>query len=68
MKKRGKIVDYNNCSGYIMDDNGVKYILLYQNILYEDAKVGDIVSFTVEKFETVEVNELIATFVRKEDF
>lgn len=68
MKKQGRIINYNNCSGYIEDDKGNKYLLLSQNVLYEGAKVGDIVSFNVEEFNKAEVHEFIATFVRKMDF
>ena len=65
MIKFGKIVDYNGSSGYIISENGVKYILLEQNLFYKDAKVGDYVSFKEERYKTVEIDELIATFIKK---
>ena len=63
--KYGKIVNYNGSSGYIISEDGIKYILLSQNVLYKDAQVGDYVSFKEERYKTVEIDELIATFVKK---
>ncbi len=61
----GKIMDYNGSSGYIIDKDGNKYVLLSQNILYKDAKKDDYVSFKVEIYKTIEIEERIATFVKK---
>lgn len=63
--KYGKVVDYNGSSGYIVSKEGVKYILLSQNILDEDIKIDDYVSFKEERYKTIEIDELIATFVKK---
>ena len=65
MKGIGKIIDYTGSSGFIIDNNGYKYILSSINILYDNPKNGDLVSFNIEKFKTVEIDELIATFVKK---
>lgn len=61
----GKITEYNGSSGLIIDKEGNKYILLSQNILYENAKIDDYVSFIVETYKTVEIEEKVATFVKK---
>lgn len=65
MKNIGKIVNYNGSSGFIINDNGKKYILSKNNILYPNPKNGDIVTFKVESFKTIEINETIAIFVQK---
>ena len=63
--KYGKIIDYNGSSGQIIDESGNKYILSYQNILYDNAKNGDLVQFKIEIFETPEIKEIIAINVKK---
>ena len=63
--KYGKIVNYNGSSGYIISEDGVKYLLLAQNIINDDVKEGKYVSFKEERYKTVEIDELIATFVKK---
>ena len=63
--KYGKVIEYNGSSGYIIGDNGEKYLLLTQNIISNDIKTGDYVSFREERYKTVEIDELIATFVKK---
>ena len=68
MKNIGKIINYVGCSGLIIDNEGKKYILLKDNILYLNPKIGDLVTFKVEKFKTVEIEENIATFVAKVEY
>lgn len=63
--KYGKIIGYNGSSGQIVDEAGNKYILSYQNILYDNAKTGDLVQFKIEIFETPEIKEIIAINVKK---
>ena len=41
-----------------------KYILSKNNILYSNPQNGDVVTFRVEKFKTIEIEENIATFVQ----
>ncbi len=65
MIKYGKIIEYNGCSGEIVSSEGIKYILLSQELLYEEVKIGDIVSFKEEIYKTPEINEKIATFIKK---
>lgn len=65
MKNIGKIINYDGCSGFIIDNDGKKYILSKNNILYSNPQNGDLVTFKIEKFKTVEVEEYIATFVLK---
>lgn len=61
----GKIIDYTGSSGYIIDSNGIKYIVSSNNILYSNPKNGDLVSFKIEIFKTIEIEEKIAVFVKK---
>jgi hypothetical protein len=65
LKNIGKIINYNGSSGFIIDNNGEKYILSKNNILYSNPQNEDLVIFKVEKFKTVEIEENIATFVQK---
>ena len=61
----GKIIDYTGSSGFIIDNNGNKFIVSSNNILYSNPKNGDLVSFKIEIFKTVEIEEKIAVFVKK---
>lgn len=65
MIKYGKIIEYNGSSGEIICSDGFKYILLSQNILYNNPKIGDVVSFKEEIYKTPEIYEKIATFINK---
>ena len=57
MKIIGKIVNYTGGSGLIMDSEGNSYILLENNLLYSVPQIGDIVSFQVEVFKTIEIDD-----------
>ena len=61
----GKIIDYTGSSGFIIDNNGNKFIVSSNNILYSNPKNGDLVSFKIEIFKTIEIEEKIAVFVKK---
>ncbi len=63
MIKYGKIAEYNGNSGFIIDSEGNKYIVTSNNIEYNNVKENDFVSFKVELYKTIEVEEKIATFV-----
>ena len=65
MKNIGKIINYNGSSGLIIDNNGEKYILSKNNILYSNPQNGDVVTFKVEKFKTIEIEENVATFTQR---
>ena len=68
MKNIGKIINYTGGSGLIIDNNGKKYIVSKNNISYPNPQNGDLVTFKIEKFKTVEVEENIATFVSKFEY
>lgn len=65
IKTIGKIANYKAGSGLIIDSNGIQYIVTKQNIMYPNPKNGDLVSFNIEKFKTVEIDVNLATFVKK---
>lgn len=66
MKIKGTIIKYNQASGIIKDKNNVCYIFTKNNIKNNtELKENDEVMFRPEKFQTVEVNENIATFIEK---
>ena len=66
MKIKGTIINYNQTSGIIKDKDNVCYIFTKNNIKNNtELKENDEVMFTPEKFQTIEVNENIATFIEK---
>lgn len=66
MKIKGTIIKYNQASGIIKDKDNVSYIFTKNNIKNNtELKENDEVMFKPEKFQTVEVNENIATFIEK---
>ena len=65
MKNIGKIINYTGGSGFIIDNNGKKYILSQKNILYSNPQSGDLVTFKIEKFKTPETEQEIAIYVTK---
>lgn len=66
MKIKGTIIKYNQSSGIIKDKDNVSYIFTKNNIKNNvELKENDEVMFRPEKFQTVEVNENIATFIEK---
>lgn len=68
MKKYGKIVDYDGYNGNIVSEDGIKYLMLKENVdnNYKYEK-NDIVSFVPEYYETIEYNKFIARFIKKEE-
>ena len=66
MKIKGTVVKYNQASGIIKDENNISYIFTRNNIKNAIMlKENDEVIFLPEKFNTVEVEENIATFIEK---
>ena len=65
MRNIGKIINYTGGSGMIIDNNKKKYIVSRNNISYPNPQNGDLVTFKIEKYKTVEIKESIATFVIK---
>lgn len=62
----GKILQYDGYKGTILGKDNKEYLLLEHNIKNnEGLKEQDTVSFIPELYATVEVKELIATFVKK---
>ena len=65
MIKVGKIIEYDNYNGLIIDENGKKYIVLKKDFLSYDIKINDIVKFNAEIVKTSEEDKDIARFVNK---
>ena len=65
MIKIGKIIDYDNYNGLIIDNEGKKYIVLKKDILSNNIKINDLVKFNAEKIKTSEEDKDIARFVNK---
>lgn len=64
MKKIGKVLEYDEYIGVIIDEDSNKYIFKNDDVLNE-IKIGDLVEFTPEVFETIEIKELMARFIKK---
>ena len=66
MKEIGKVKEYNNYYGTIVDEKGDKYLLLKEQIM-NDTEINnmDIVSFVPEEYKKNEVDQKIARFVKK---
>lgn len=66
MKKSvGKVIDYNGSSGTIINEEGNKIIFSQNNVISNDLQEGDYVTYNTEVFKTIEVEEKIATFIKK---
>jgi len=65
MKKIGKILSYDGYTGYIIDDDGVKYIFTNNDLKDKNITVKNTVKFKPEIFETLEIKEYTARFISK---
>ena len=65
MKHYGKVLIYDGYVGNIIDDKGVKYIFTNRDVKDKSVVEGDLVSFNVEVFETIEIKEYTARFITK---
>ena len=64
MIKHGIIKEYDGYTGIIITIDRGEYILLKKEILYENPKIGDIVSFKYETISTEFETKYIARFVK----
>lgn len=65
----GKVVKYNGNSGIIIDKNNNEYLLLKNNICNDEIiNINDSVKFIPEVFKTIEIEEKIATFIKKNNY
>ena len=65
MIKIGKLIEYDNYNGLIIDEFGKKYMVLKKDILTDNIKINDYVKFNPEIVKTSEEDKDIARFVRK---
>lgn len=71
MRKIGIIKNYDGYIGdvveidYSIEKNKKKYLLMKKDILYNNAKNGDIVKFDAEMFSSICDDVLVARFVKK---
>lgn len=63
----GKITEYDGNTGNITDINGDNYLLLRHELKDNTLKENDYVVFKPENYDTVEVNEKVARFVKRLD-
>jgi hypothetical protein len=66
MKTFGKVKEFDGYNGYIKGIDGKDYLLMQRDISSEEElHVDDKVYFEPDHFETVEIQEDIARFVKK---
>ena len=65
MIKIGKLIEYDNYNGLIIDELGKKYIVLKKDIITNNLKINDLVKFNPEIVKTSEEDKDIARFVYK---
>jgi len=65
MIKLGKLIEFDNNYGTIIDENGNKYIVLKKDILSDNIKINDIVKFNAETLKTSLEDRNVARFVKK---
>ena len=62
----GKVFEYNGNTGIIVDNDNNKYLLLKHNICNNEIiNINDKVKFIPEVFKTIEIEERVATFIKK---
>jgi len=62
----GKVIEYNGNTGIIIDKLNNKYLILKNNIKNdEDININEDVIFIPEIFKTIDIEEKIATFIKK---
>lgn len=62
----GKVIEYNGNTGIIIDNQNNEYLILKNNIINnENIAINDDVIFIPEIFNTIEIKEKIATFIKK---
>lgn len=65
MKKYGKVIIYDGFCGKIMDIDKIEYIFTYEDVIGEPIRIGDIVQFSFELYETIEYSQKIARYIKK---
>lgn len=63
MRKYGKVIEYDGYCGTILGINGMKYLLLNQDLVCKGIKEGDIVTFFEEEVMTSNGNKKVARFI-----
>lgn len=65
MRQYGKVLTYDGYVGNIIDSNGTNYIFTRKDLKDNTIVEGDFVKFNIEVFETVEIKEYTARFIKK---
>ena len=65
MKKYGVIIEYDGYCGTIISIEGIEYVTLKKDFLYENINRGDIVTFISEKISNITETNDIARFIKK---
>lgn len=64
MKQYGKVTDFNGYNGYIKGIDGKDYLIMYKELLDSDIKLNELVYFEPDIYETTEIKQDIARFIR----
>lgn len=65
MKCYGKVINYDGFTGTIMGLDGNKYLLVRDNLLDNNVKEEDFVSFDKDMYRDIEITKYIARFVKR---
>lgn len=65
MIKIGKLIEYDENIGTILDDEGIEHLVLKKDIICDELKVNDYVKFDSETIITSENERKIARFINK---
>lgn len=65
MKCYGKVVEYDGCVGTVLGIDGNNYMFVDNDLVDEDVKKGDYVSFDKDLYKDVELIRYMARFVKR---
>ena len=65
MKKYGVIIEYDGYCGTIVSVEGIHYLALKKDFLYENINKGDLVKFSSENISNITETKDRARFIKK---
>jgi len=64
MKQYGKVTDFNGFNGFIKGIDGKDYLIMNHELLSNDIVLNDLVYFEPDIYESTELKQDIARFIR----
>ena len=65
MRTYGKIIEYDGLCGTILTEDGIECLCLKKDFKYNEIKIGDVVSFIMEKVTNPTDTKMVAYFIEK---